>query len=96
GMIEQINAVATHGLHPDLTALLDLPVDVGLARATGMRQADRFERQDPDFHERVRQGYLELAEQEAGRWVVVDGELPPEQVTALIWQRLAPLLERPR
>lgn len=95
-LIEQINAVASHGLHPDLTALLDLPVDVGIGRATSTGRADRFERQGPDFHERVREGYRELAEREPARWVVVDAALPQEQVTELIWRRLEPLLQARR
>lgn len=90
--IEQLNAVASGGLRPDLTVLLDLPVAEGLARTGSAGQADRFGREDAAFHERVRQGYLELVSREPGRWLVVDATQPPEAVTEAIWGRLEPLL----
>ncbi len=93
-MIEQLNNIATGGLRPDLTVLLDLPVEEGLARARAAGAADRFEREEAAFHERVRAGYQTLAEREPHRWLVVDASLPPDAVTESIWRRVEPLLER--
>ena len=88
--IDQLNAVATRGLRPDLTVLLDLPPAEGLARASGT--ADRFGREDEAFHGRVRDGYLTLAAREPQRWLVVDATQTPEAVLDAIWQRVEPLL----
>lgn len=93
-VIRQLNAVATRGHRPDLTALLDLPVEEGLARAGGLGERDRFEREDVRFHERVREGYLSLAATEPERWIVVDATRPPGLVTAEIWARVEELLQR--
>lgn len=74
--------LATDGLTPDLTFLLDLPVEAGLARkAPG--DVTRFEAEfDLDFHRRVREGFLALASAEPARFVVIDATLPVDQVTA--------------
>lgn len=62
-----------HGdLRPDLTVLLDAPVALGLERARGRGSLDRFEREDLDFFERVRQAYLQRASQGGGRYHVID------------------------
>ena len=59
--------------NPDLTVILDLPVQIGLARAAGRSGgATRFERMGPDFHERLRRGFLEIAKAEPRRCVVID------------------------
>ena len=75
--IEQLNNISLGDFAPDLTFILDLPVDVGLGRA-GKRMAkdqsqeDRFERLGDSFHERLRQGYLEIAKRDSARCVVID------------------------
>jgi dTMP kinase len=75
---------ATGGLVPDLTILIDLPVDVGLRRKTG-EEITRFEeRKDVEFHRRVRAGFLEMAAAEPGRWRIVDGRAAAEDVAAAI------------
>jgi dTMP kinase len=79
-------------LVPDLTVVLDLPADVGLRRAGGT--PDRLEAEPLAFHERVREGFLALADRDPGRYLVVDAELPPEQVAAAVRVRVAPLLSR--
>lgn len=68
--------VATRRIAPDLTFLVDVPVEVSAARVRARGQADRLEREGPAFHARVREGYLQLA-QRFGRIVVLDGTLPP-------------------
>ncbi|HEY9084718.1 MAG TPA: dTMP kinase [Candidatus Tyrphobacter sp.] len=76
---------ATGGLEPDLTLLLDLPVDrlpERLADKAGLE--DRFEVEDAAFHERVRRGYLEMAKS-AGRWHVLDATLAPEALLDAAW-----------
>lgn len=75
---------ATRGLEPDLTLLVDVSVEVSQARVAARTQAggglaDRLEREDGAFHERVRQGYLELARSQA-RFVTIDGTQTAEAV----------------
>src|SRR5207302_4694521 len=66
---------------PDLTLILDLPVAIGLARAAARpASADRFERLDREFHERLRQGFRRIAEQERARCVLVDASNDPQTV----------------
>ena len=92
-LIEAVNNIATHGLRPDLTVLLDVPVEQGLARK---KLRDRFEREGTAFHQRVRQGYLEMAKREPGRWLVIDASLPRKEITRLIWERMEPILKNVR
>ena len=65
---------------PDVTILLDAPVEVGMARAGGRGQPDRIEREQHDFFERVRACYLELASREEDRFVIVDTARPQSDV----------------
>lgn len=85
------NAMATGGLTPDLTLLFDLPVHIGLGR---LQSKDRLDGESIEFHERVRQGFLELSQQELSRWVVLDATQAPETVVqsamAAIRDRLKP------
>lgn len=76
-----------HGRWPDLAILVDVPVEVGLARVGDDR--DRLELVGGGFHERVRDGFLALAAAEPRRWVVVDGTLPPDDVEAMIVRAVA-------
>jgi dTMP kinase len=91
-VIARANAIATRGLKPDLTVLLDLPVEIGLARRLGERAPDEFEREALTFHGRVRDGFLALAAAEPKRWLVLDGRQPPAVITEAIWMRLRALL----
>ncbi len=86
-----VNRIATDGLTPDLTVLLDIPVREGLARKKG-KPPDRFERQDITFHEQVRHGYLELAKHEPERFLVVDARLDRTTISQSIWDRVSDLL----
>ncbi len=90
-LVTTINEVATAGLKPDLTVLLDMPVPEGLARISH-RQRDRFEGEDVSFHERVRAGYLEMARAEPERWLVVDSQQPKQRVAAVVRRRVERLL----
>jgi dTMP kinase len=81
--IAQLDAIATGGLTPDLTLLLDLPVAHGRARASGRGEAaDRIEREEDAFFERVRATYLARAVAEPQRFRVVDASQPAEVVLA--------------
>jgi len=86
--IAEINRVATNGLKPDLTFLLDVPPSVGLERKCAT-PADRFEQEDPAFHDRVRQGYLALAHSEPGRWYILDGSRPRDELSGVIWEKVS-------
>ena len=90
--LKTLNRWATAGLTPDLTVLLDLPVQVG--RRRNQTEEDAFEREDDAFHERVRQGYVELAHEEPGRWLVLDGTQLPHQLATLIGARVEALVSR--
>jgi len=73
---------ATGGLKPDLTLLLDVDVEVGLRRRMQDGRINRLDALELDFHRRVRQGYLELAQAEPERWVIIDAGRPLDAVQA--------------
>ena len=83
--------IATAGLRPDLTILLDLEPAVGHARTA--QTDDYLERAEAGFHERVRAGFASLAAGEPERWLVLDASLPVLEVTELAWERLRHDLE---
>ena len=91
-MVSMVTEAATQGLRPDVVVLLDAAPDVGLKRRAE-RGRDRFEAESVEFHERVREGYLEQAKGESERWLVVDATLPRERVAEVIWRRVEPLLK---
>jgi dTMP kinase len=82
-----INHFAVGDLLPALTVVLDVPADIGLARARRRASGlpDRLEQENIDFYQRVREGYLLLARSLPERFLVVDGLLPSEQITETIW-----------
>ncbi len=94
--LRAIQRFATGGLVPDLTVLLDLPAEVGLARKAAVEE-NRFEVGfDLAFHERVRAGYLALAAREPGRFVVVDADRDPDAVHRAVVEAAARLEPRLR
>lgn len=86
--IRQMNALATQGLLPDKTFLLDAPVPVLLHRAKNRSHADRLEQETLDFYENVRRQYLQLAQEEPQRFAILDATQP---IDALQTQILAAL-----
>jgi dTMP kinase len=84
--------LATDGLKPDLTILLDLEPKAGHSRTVGAD--DYLERADAAFHERVRAGFTALASAEPERWLVLDATLAATEVTTRAWARLRADLER--
>jgi len=75
---------ATEGLKPDLTLLLDLDIKTGLARKKSIDEWNRLDAYEVSFHERVRAGYLQLAEEEPTRWQRVDASMPKDEVQSLL------------
>jgi dTMP kinase len=88
-----INNATSQGIKPQLTVLLDIPVEDGLARKQTGKQ-DRFEKEDITFHDKVRQGYLKLAAEEPERWLVIDARQSKEKIADIIWQKVRQLLSR--
>jgi dTMP kinase len=99
-LLRSLNSIASQGITPDLTFLLDLSPSLGLARtrARGLtdhsnKHGDRFEQETLEFHERVRQGFLEQARAEPERIVVLDATLSAEelreQIKSVVARRLA-------
>ncbi|HEY7020759.1 MAG TPA: dTMP kinase [Ktedonobacterales bacterium] len=95
--IDALERMATDGLRPDLTLLLDLPVEVGLARRRNMTGGDWnwLDAETAAFHERVRAAYLALAAAEPNRWVVLDATQPPDMLAEQIWQVVVQRLKTP-
>jgi dTMP kinase len=100
--VEQIDAlvqIVHPDVQPDLTFLLDLPVELGLARArqrNGVDGADRFETEQREFFERVREAYLERVRRDPERFQVVDASVVIDEVTAGLCASLTRLLEASR
>jgi dTMP kinase len=80
---------ATGGLRPDLTVLLDVPLDVAAHRRSG--EEDRMEGEGRTFQQRVAEGYLELASEANGSWLVVDATGSVESVAEVIWEAVRAL-----
>ena len=100
-MIFKLNDLVLQGLAPDITFVLDLDPETGLKRAwkqinDGSRAASetRFEHEALQFHEKVRNGYLELARREPDRFAVVDADRPPAAVRDSIRVRLEEFLKQ--
>lgn len=96
-MLQKINDIATFGLKPDYTFFLDLSPEDALIRKFSEKsiplafeesELDRMERSGLDFYRRVRNGYLELAQREKTRFVMLDASEPPERIHKKIWSRL--------
>ena len=86
--VARINRWATETLYPTLTILIDLPAKIGLGRLQSM---DRLEAEPIDFHERVRQEFLQLAMLDPERYLVVDGTLSVQEIHEVIIARVAEL-----
>ena len=90
--IHKISNIATGGIVPNLTVLLDLPPEDGLGRKTA-DTFDRFEREAQEFHRRVRAGYLELAESDPSHWLVLDALETEKSLSGDVWRHVWPLVE---
>jgi dTMP kinase len=93
-LIHQLNAIATAGLTPDLTLWLQLPVEQGLARARQRGAADRMERADLAFHQRVQEGFAALAQQDSQNRATIEAEGSPAAVAGAVFAVVETYLER--
>jgi len=92
-LVARLNKLATAALRPDLTVLVDVPVRVGQGRKES-DNLDRLEQERVEFHERVRDGYLRLARRAPGRFRLVNGALPVDELERLVFGYVKELLKR--
>ena len=96
--IRLLNKKASLGIRPDITFLIDCPVEVGLTRALKRNEImeqegqDRFEKEEMNFHTAVREGYLSIAKNEPARFMVVDGTLGEDELEERIYSHIRPCL----
>ena len=91
GVLNAMQRVTIGDLKPDLTIILDVPVEVGLKRAAARRgtgEADRFESEDITFHQDLRDAYRQIAEEDPDRCVLIDASASPDAVAAQVWTAL--------
>lgn len=91
--LRTLERIATSGLRPDLTLLLDVPVEEGQRRKrAGHEDGDELNRLDTEtlaFHQRVRDGYLTLAHAEPSRWVILDANTAPGALAEEVWRAVS-------
>ncbi len=90
-VLDAMERVTIGGLKPDLTVILDVPVDVGMKRAAARRGTgapDRFEAEDPKFHQQLRDAYRQIAADEPQRCVLIDANADAGAVAASVWAAL--------
>jgi dTMP kinase len=90
-VVSAVNRIATQGLAPDLTILLDVPVEKGLRRKEDT-PSDRFHDENLNFHGRVREGFNKLAAAKPEHWLKIDGTLSKEAISGIIWERVKNLI----
>lgn len=102
-LIKTLNEKASLGIWPDITFVLDCPVEIGLERARKRESSrngplgegqDRFEREEKAFHEAVREGYLSLARADLRRFVVVDATLTEDELEEVIFKHIRPYIQK--
>jgi len=99
-LIRLLNEKASLGIRPDITFLIDCPVEVGLERALKRNEImeqegqDRLEREEMNFHTVVREGYLSIAKNEPARFMVVDGTLGEDELEERIFEHIRPSLSK--
>ncbi len=102
-LIKTLNEKASLGIWPDITFVLDCPVETGLLRARKRESGrggqpeegqDRFEREEKAFHDAVREGYLSLAKADSKRFVVVDATLTEGELEEVIFEKIRPYIQK--
>jgi dTMP kinase len=94
-LIHDLNRIASFGLKPDLTILLDVPTDRGLRQASEKKKGlDRLEKAGSAFHQRVRRGFLRLAQEEPGRFRIVQQQRDPVKTQQRVRQAVEGFLEK--
>jgi dTMP kinase len=91
-LLQQLDAAVVGASRPDLTLILDLPVEAGLRRAAARGGDDRFEGKGLAFHQRLREGFLAIAAADPDRCAVIDAAADPETVEAAVWRRVEGVL----
>ena len=94
-ILNTLHRMATGGIWPDLTLLIDLPVALGLERARERGRRDRIEQESIEFHQRVREGFLSLARDEPERIRVIAGDAPVETVHEAVRRAVEAVLRSP-
>ncbi|MDT8324459.1 MAG: dTMP kinase [Bacteroidota bacterium] len=94
--LQRVHQLATHGISPDMTFFMDIPVAESFARRPQRAgDTDRMENAGEDFYRRVRDGYLRLAAKFPARILVIDGVRPAEEIAEQIWERISAKLVSP-
>ena len=91
--VYNVNQVAIGEYMPDVTFMLDLPAEVGIARKKDQKELDRMEMQSIEFHKRVAEGYRKLAESFPDRIKTIDATLPIDEICGMIRSRVKALLD---
>lgn len=91
GVFDALDRIVVEDNQPELTIIIDLPVDVAQRRVTARQklesgEVDRFEAEDEQFHERLRAGFLKIAAANSSRCVIIDGNQSRDAVAELVWQ----------
>jgi dTMP kinase len=84
-VVMTLHDIACHGLQPDLTVCIDIDVDTAIERAMSRQQRDRIEQEPAEFHQRVRDAYLELARKNPQRIRLIDGRGTRAEVAERVW-----------
>ncbi len=92
--IEMVNSLTIQNLVPDITILLDISPEEGMARRRDID--DRFESMDFSFHRRVREGYLKMASLDSNSWEIIDASISRKEIARIIWHKIIDLIEKSR
>ena len=89
-VIEQLNTISTKDTYPNLTFLLDISVEVGLGRRAQTDKMDRLDMETREFHQKVRDAYLTLAQKnDHKRWITIDAEKTIDEIADQVWKGVA-------
>ncbi len=94
-VVDSLIEISLDSFKPDGIILVDLPVMTGLERASKRSALDRFEKEDTQFHERIRKGFLDLAKENKERFLVLDGTKSPKTLANLSFQFITHKLSNP-
>jgi dTMP kinase len=88
-VVEEIHRIAVGSFKPDLTIILDVPVEVALGRASARGGVeDRFERKGEAYHKRVREAFIQISKTDSQKYALIDGSMTMDEVTAAIHQAI--------
>ena len=91
--VSELTRIATRGVQPDVVVYVDIPVEVGLQRVADRGARNRLDKEALEFHRRVREGYLALANRDPRRWIVVDGADAETVVHQSVLRSLEPFID---